>query len=196
MNKILSIASTVLATVVMGTALVYYNFIDKKKVLEGVAVGDVCPDFTVDTMVATDGVFAFAEEDYNLREHNGKVRVINFWATWCSACKHELPYFNDFAVAYPEVEVIAICGASGSQAIVQKWMNNEKEDAQAKGWTDFDLTFGYYDDTVRDLYTDLGGTGFWPMTVIVDEEGVIRYSAEVEMDFEKLENAVLPLLND
>jgi hypothetical protein len=31
MNKIFSIASTVLATVVMGTALVYYNFIDKKK---------------------------------------------------------------------------------------------------------------------------------------------------------------------
>jgi thiol-disulfide isomerase/thioredoxin len=195
MNKIFSIASTVLATVVMGTALVYYNFIDKKKAIEGVAVGDVCPDFTVDTMVATDGTFGFAEEDYNLREHNGKVRVINFWATWCSACKHELPYFNDFAVAYPEVEVIAVCGASGSASIVQKWMNNEKEDAQAKGWTDYKLTFGFYGDD-KTVYEDLGGTGFWPMTVIVDEEGVIRYSAEVEMDFEKLENAVLPLLND
>lgn len=195
MNKIFSIASTVLATVVMGTALVYYNFIDKKKVIEGVAVGDVCPDFTVDTMVATDGTFGFAEEDYNLREHNGKVRVINFWATWCSACKHELPYFNDFAVAYPEVEVIAVCGASGSASIVQKWMNNEKEDAQTKGWADYSIVFGFYGDD-KTVYEDLGGTGFWPMTVIVDEEGVIRYSAEVEMDFEKLENAVLPLLND
>lgn len=195
MNKIFSIASTVLATVVMGTALVYYNFIDKKKAIEGVAVGDVCPDFTVDTMVATDGTFGFAEEDYNLRENNGKVRVINFWATWCSACKHELPYFNDFAVAYPEVEVIAVCGASGSASIVQKWMNNEKEDAQTKGWADYKLTFGFYGDD-KTVYEDLGGTGFWPMTVIVDEEGVIRYSAEVEMDFEKLEAEVLPLLND
>ena len=196
MSKKLSIVSNVLAVVVLAGAMVYYNFIDKKKVIEGVAVGDVCPDFTVDMMQATEGVFAFVEEDYNLREHDGKVRVINFWATWCSACKHELPYFNEFAVAYPEVEVIAICGASGSQTIVEKWMNSEKEDAQAKGWTDFDLTFGYYDDAVRDLYTDLGGTGFWPMTIIVDEKGVIRYSAEVEMDFAKLENEVLPLLND
>ena len=34
MSKKLSIASTVLATVVMASALVYYNFIDKKKVVE------------------------------------------------------------------------------------------------------------------------------------------------------------------
>ena len=196
MNKWMSITGKVLAAVVMSGALVYYNFIDKKKVVEGVAVGDACPDFTVDMMVANEGVFGFAEEDYNLREHNGKVRVINFWATWCSACKHELPYFNEFAVAYPEVEVIAICGASGSDTVVQKWMNNEKEDAQAKGWTDYVLTFGYYDDNEQLLYDNLGGTGFWPMTIIVDEEGVIRYSAEVEMDFAKLEAEVLPLLND
>ena len=196
MNKWISITGKVLAGVVMCGALTYYNFIDKKKVVEGVAVGDTCPDFTVDTMYATNGVFGFGEEDYTLREHDGKVRVLNFWATWCSACKHELPYFNEFAVAYPEVEVIAICGASGSETIVQKWMNKPEEDAQAKGWTDYVLTFGYYNDSVRDLYTDLGGTGFWPMTIIVDEDGVIRFSEEVEMDFKKLESEVLPLLND
>ena len=196
MSKKLSIASTVLATVVMASALVYYNFIDKKKVIEGVSVGDICPDFTVDMMTAKSGSFEFSKEDYNLREHDGKVRVINFWATWCSACKHELPYFNDFAVAYPNVEVIAICGASGSEAVVQKWMNNEKEEAQVKGWADFDLIFGYYNDTVQDLYGNLGGEGFWPMTIVVDEEGVIRYSEEVEMDYQMLESVVLPLLND
>ena len=196
MSKKLSIASTVLATVVMASALVYYNFIDKKKVIEGVSVGDICPDFTVDMMTAKNGSFEFSKKDYTLREHDGKVRVINFWATWCSACKHELPYFNEFAVAYPNVEVIAICGASGSEAVVQKWMNNEKEEAQVKGWADFDLIFGYYNDTVQDLYGNLGGEGFWPMTIVVDEEGVIRYSEEVEMDYQMLENVVLPLLND
>ena len=78
MSKKLSMATTILATVVMASACVYYNFIDKKKVVEGVAVGDVCPDFTVDIMKAEEGVFGFAEEDYTLREHDGKVRVINF----------------------------------------------------------------------------------------------------------------------
>ena len=194
-TKVFSVLCAVLATVVMGGALVYYNFIDKKKVVEGVAVGDTCPDFTVDTIVAENGVFGMSDIDYNLREHDGKVRVINFWATWCSACKHELPFFDEFAKAYPMVEVIAICGASGSDSVVQKWMNNEKEDAQTKGWADYSLTFGFYGPNKK-LYEDMGGTGFWPMTVIIDEDGVIRYSEEVEMDFASLEKEVLPLLND
>ena len=184
MSKIQSIITMALATVVMGGALVYYNFIDKANV--GAAVGDTCPNFTVDIMTAEGNTFGFAEEDYTLGGHSGKVRVINFWATWWSACKHEWPYFNDFAVAYPEVEVIAVCGASGSAQIVQKWMNNEKEDAQTKGWADYSITFGFYGDD-KTVYEDLGGTGFWPMTIIVDEEGIIRYSAEVEMDFAKLD---------
>ena len=56
MNKWISITGKVLAGVVMCGALTYYNFIDKKKVVEGVAVGDTCPDFTVDTMYATNTI--------------------------------------------------------------------------------------------------------------------------------------------
>ena len=48
MSKKRSIITMVLATVVMGSALVYYNFIDKANV--GAAVGDYCPNFTVDIM--------------------------------------------------------------------------------------------------------------------------------------------------
>lgn len=195
MTKKLSVAATALAGVVLCGALVYYNFIDKEKTVEGVAVGELCPDFTVNLIKAQDGGFEISDENYNLREHNGKVRVINFWATWCSACKHELPYFNDFAVAYPEVEVVAVCGASGGVNIVENWMNDPKEDAQAKSWADYQLTFGFYGPEQK-VYEDLGGTGFWPMTVIVDEEGIIRFTGEVEMDFDKLMAEVEPLLND
>lgn len=194
-NKVFSVLCAVLATVVMGGALVYYNFIDKKKVLQGVSIGDVCPDFTVDMMVANEGTFSFAEEKYTLSEHNGKVRVINFWATWCGGCIEELPHFNEFAVAYPEVEVIAICGECGPQNTVQKWMNNETMDAQKGDWDEYSLTFGFYGPE-RSLYGELGGMQALPMTVVVDENGVIRYTKEAKLNFEQLENIVLPLLND
>ena len=195
MTKIFSVVSAVLASVVMGGSLVYYNFIDKKKVVQGVSIGDVCPDFTVDMMVANEGTFSFAEEKYTLSEHNGKVRVINFWATWCGGCIAELPHFNEFAVAYPEVEVVAICGECLNHQKIIEWMNNAEKDAQKGNWDEYSLTFCYY-GAERSLYRELGGMQALPMTVVVDENGVIRYTKEAALNFEKLENIVLPLLND
>ena len=196
MTKKWSIVATALAGVVMCGALVYYNFIDKKKVVEGVAVGDTCPDFTVDTIAANDGVFGFDGNEYNLYANNGKVRVINFWATWCGGCKEEMPHFNEFAKAYPEVEVIAICGESGPKDVVAEWMNTDALHVQASGWANFSLQFGFYGPDDENVYYSLGGTSMLPMTVVVDEDGVIRYNKEKNLDFEGLQQIVLPLLND
>ncbi|MBR2622752.1 MAG: TlpA family protein disulfide reductase [Clostridia bacterium] len=193
MNKIVSYVCYGLATVVMGSALVYYNFVDKKR--PGVEVWDNSPDFTVATMAAENDTFKMTGNTYNLYENEGKVRVVNFWATWCAACKHELPDFDKFAKAYPEVDVIAICGQSGLDKDVIAWMNNPELDAQKNAWSDYSLTFGFYGPD-QDVYGDMGGQGMWPTTVVVDEDGVIRYTSGNTLDMKGLEEIVLPLLND
>jgi len=45
-----------------------------------------------------------------LKQSDGKIRVINFWATWCAPCVKELPYFEEAARTYAEkgVEVILV----------------------------------------------------------------------------------------
>ena len=193
MNKIVSYVCYGLATVVMGSALVYYNFVDKKR--HGVEVWDNSPDFTVATMAAENDTFKMTGNTYNLYENEGKVRVVNFWATWCAACKHELPDFDKFAKAYPEVDVIAICEQSGLDKDVIAWMNNPELDAQKNAWSDYSLTFGFYGPD-QDVYGDMGGQGMWPTTVVVDEDGVIRYTSGNTLDMKGLEEIVLPLLND
>lgn len=193
MNKKLSYVCYGLAGVVMASALVYYNFIDKKR--PGVEVWDNSPDFTVATMAAEEDTFQMTGETYNLYENVGKVRVVNFWATWCAACKHELPDFDKFAKAYPEVDVIAICGQSGLDKDVIAWMNDPEQDAQKNAWTDYSLTFGFYGPD-QNVYGDMGGQGMWPTTVVVDEEGIIRYTSGNTLDVKGLEDIVLPLLND
>ncbi len=45
-----------------------------------------------------------------LNINDGKIRVINFWATWCKPCVAELPYFELINSRYPKdkVEVILV----------------------------------------------------------------------------------------
>jgi thiol-disulfide isomerase/thioredoxin len=38
----------------------------------------------------------------------GKIRIINFWATWCGPCVKEIPYFEKVAADRPDVELVLV----------------------------------------------------------------------------------------
>lgn len=40
-----------------------------------------------------------------LNKQDGKVHVVNFWATWCAPCVKELPYFEKINAEYEEKNV-------------------------------------------------------------------------------------------
>ncbi len=42
---------------------------------------------------------------WRLDDHLGKVVVVNYWATWCSPCVEEIPYFNKLAHEYSNKNV-------------------------------------------------------------------------------------------
>ena len=45
-----------------------------------------------------------------INKKDGKVHVVNFWATWCAPCVKELPYFEDVNENYKDenVEVLLV----------------------------------------------------------------------------------------
>jgi peroxiredoxin len=47
----------------------------------------------------------------NLDAYRGKVVLLDFWATWCGGCKHEIPWFEEFYKAYSE-KGLAVVGVS------------------------------------------------------------------------------------
>ncbi|MDR0674621.1 MAG: TlpA family protein disulfide reductase [Zoogloeaceae bacterium] len=48
------------------------------------------------------------QKTIDLAAWRGRVRVINFWATWCAPCKEEIPAFSRLQEAHPETRFVGI----------------------------------------------------------------------------------------
>lgn len=53
-------------------------------------------------------VFDFENFKPFLEEQDDRIHVINFWATWCIPCVKELPYFEQLAAAYPDIDMTLV----------------------------------------------------------------------------------------
>lgn len=56
-----------------------------------VEIGDKAPDFTLQDINAKTG---------NLSDYNGKVIILDFFASWCPPCRQEIPDFIDLQKRY------------------------------------------------------------------------------------------------
>ena len=126
----------------------------------GNEVGNICINQEIN-LIGSDDTFSVAS-------NKGKITIINFWYTDCTPCVQELPHFNKLCEEYSEyVNIIAVHEATGYQ--------NDPEDVENFIKTQFEgfsIMFGY-DSPQSSYYTLLGGKKAWPVTVIVDQDGVI-----------------------
>lgn len=140
----------------------------------GYEVGMKCPDFTV-SLYGEGG-------DFTLSEQKGKVTVINFWATWCTPCVAELPYFAELYAKYgDEISLVAIHSNLVTDD-VEKFLAGEN----------LDMPFGL--DQTGNVIKSLGGSTQLPMTVIVDADGKVVYNKVGSVTLAVLEGLVSPLL--
>jgi peroxiredoxin len=113
----------------------------------------VAPDFTL-----TDA----SGRTVKLSDYRGDVVLLNFWATWCSPCKVEIPWFVEFQRTYRDRN-FTVLGVSfdddGWKAV--------KPYIEAKT-VDYPVMVG--DDNVS---MEFGGIESLPTTLLIDREGRI-----------------------
>ena len=134
-----------------------------------------CPDFTVPLYGEEGG-------EFTLSAQKGKVTVINFWATWCTPCVAELPYFAELYAEYgDEISLVAIHSNLVTDD-VDKFLAKEN------------LNMPFALDKTGAVIKSLGGSTQLPMTVIVDAAGKIVYNKVGSVTLTVLEGLVAPLL--
>ena len=152
----------------------------------GSQIGDLCPSFEAEVFDESGSLSTALDPTKNV----GKLTVINFWGTWCGPCKNELPDFDRVAAEYgDQVTVFAVHSSYNFKDASEYVLENFK-----------DSNIIFLKDVIinpNDQYSDdmfyalLGGADYYPYTVILDENGVIRGAHVGMLSYDQLVNILV-----
>lgn len=130
------------------------SYLPRRKTKNRELIGKTAPDFSLKNL---------SGENVTLADFKGKVLVIDFWATWCSPCKKEMPTFvklhRDFSAK--GFSMIGVSTDYGTE-VVQKFAKKHK--------LNFPLLMAD-----KKIQKDYGGIASIPTAFVVDKKGVVRY---------------------
>lgn len=145
------LALVVVAVVVAG--MLYLGLHMAKRPRPHLTQATLAPDFTLESL---DG------KSMRLSDLRGKAVLLNFWATWCTPCKIEMPWFVEMQRQY---------GAQGLQIVGVAMDDASKEDI-AKFAKDMGVNYPILigKEAVGDQY---GGVPALPETFFIGRDGKI-----------------------
>ncbi|HEU5218688.1 MAG TPA: TlpA disulfide reductase family protein [Gemmatimonadales bacterium] len=146
---------TMVGGVVVGLALGAVALVKFGPRLEGVEVGKRAPNFTAVDIQRGDSVSLHAASD-------GKVTLVNIWATYCIPCRAEMPAMEKLyrELGPKGLRIIAISVDEGSTADVQQFVK------------EYGLTFDILQDKSGDIQRVFQTTGV-PESFLLDKKGII-----------------------
>jgi len=96
-----------------------------------------------------------------LADYEGKHILVNFWATWCAPCRHEMPMLSELQTEFggDDFEVVTIATGRNNPAAIVKFLDEI-------GATNLPR----HQDPKQKLAAQMGIFGL-PITVLIDPEG-------------------------
>jgi len=124
-------------------------------------------------------------KNHSISEWDGEVLLINFWATWCPPCRREIPAL---------VKIHRELSASGFSVIGAAMDDELKVSSYVSKYdVPYPNLIGQFD--VSKVAALLGNNaGSLPYTVIIDRNGIIRYTHLGEISRKTAMRHIRPLL--
>lgn len=154
-------------TVVVGIAFARQN--------AHLGLGKSVPDFTMTT---------FDGEELSLSDLQGKIVVLNFWASWCAPCHDEAPDLQAIHETYQGADVVLV-GITYAESNVQNSIDFIEQ---------YGITYINGPDRGTRISKQYGITGV-PETFIIDRDGNLSQYYPGPVNAELLSQTLEGLLN-
>ncbi|KFE35985.1 TlpA family protein disulfide reductase [Thioclava atlantica] len=136
--------------------------------------------------------FVFTDEEgaeHSLKDYEGKVVLLNFWATWCPPCREEMPSLNALQseLGGDDFQVVTIAtGGANSPRKIASFFDKEGIDALPR----------FHDDT--NMAARAMGVLGLPVSVLIDRDGneVGRMIGGAEWDTPEAKTVIETLIKD
>lgn len=120
----------------------------------GSQVGNLAPDFT---LLDLNG------QAVSLSSLRGKPVLLNFWATWCSPCRQEMPYLQQINAEWAPKGLVLLAIDIGENSVqVKTFLENNG------------LSLPTLLDSDRTVSTRLYNIKYYPTTIFIDTNGIIQ----------------------
>jgi thiol-disulfide isomerase/thioredoxin len=118
--------------------------------------------FALATTIAPTNGQAMAVDDLDLADYEGRVVVIDFWASWCVPCRRSFPWLNAMQSKYADDGLVII------------GVNVDRVRADADAFLErFPATFNVIFDSEADLAKRFGVQAM-PSSFVIGRDGAIR----------------------
>ena len=115
---------------------------------------------------------------------DGRVEVLNVWASWCSPCRAEAPALQELSVKYPEAQFVGVLTRDSlvaARAFVAR----------------FGITYPtIVDDAVLADFSGLLSVNAIPTTLIIDKQGRLAARISGEITYSSMADLLERLTNE
>jgi peroxiredoxin len=138
-------------------------------------LGQPAPDFTLPDSTGS---------LIKLSAYKGKVVLLDFWATWCTGCKVEIPWYMEFQNKYGKdgLTAIGVSMDDDGWKSVKPFLEEHK--------LNYPVVIAN-----QDLANRYGGLPSLPVTLLIDRNGKIAESHAGMVDKDVFENKIKALLD-